>query len=69
MLDDMLNIVVDPIFNPHYSKGDMYQSYFSLPASVFGSGHRGYSDKLNLFSQIGMIVWTNGESNILLFFI
>jgi hypothetical protein len=56
MLDDMLNIVVDPIFNPHYSKGDMYQSYFSLPASVFGSGHRGYSDKLNLFSQIGMIV-------------
>lgn len=26
MLDDMLNIVLDPVFNPNYSQGNFYQS-------------------------------------------
>jgi hypothetical protein len=51
MLDDMLNIVVDPVFNLETKRSSIY----SLPGSIFGDGHPGYADNLNLFEQIATL--------------
>ena len=50
MVDDMLNIVCDPIFNP--SQADQYTSTFQLPGQLFGPEHDGYKDDLNLWEHI-----------------
>lgn len=55
MLDDMLNLTLDPIFNSGESK---YKSSFKLAGDIFtcdqgGSGsHPGYADDVNLFKHI-----------------
>jgi hypothetical protein len=51
VLDDMLNIVVDPVFNSETKRSSNY----SLPGSIFGDGHGGYADNLNLFEQIATL--------------
>jgi hypothetical protein len=58
MIDDLLNVVLDPLFGPHAGNEAVckqkYSSKFSLPGSVFGegTGHGGYSDNENLWRHI-----------------
>lgn len=51
MLDDMLNVVVDPVFNSETRRKSVYQ----LPGSTFGDGHAGYPDNLNLFEHVATL--------------
>ena len=48
MIDDLLNITVDPVFNSDCRR----TSVFKLPGSTFGNGHDGYPDNENLFEYI-----------------
>ena len=48
MIDDLLNVTVDPVFNTDCRRQSVYQ----LPGSVFGEGHDGYENNLNLFEHI-----------------
>ena len=57
MIDDLFCIVMDPIFCPnslhfqqHYSDSRQ-PSKFPLSGDVFGSGHSGYSDSVNLWEH------------------
>jgi hypothetical protein len=67
MVDDMLNVVSDPIFNHAYlqtvssattisprpgKNSGLYSSKYKLPGSIFGDSHQGYSDTENLFEHI-----------------
>lgn len=66
MIDDMLNIVSDPIFNhahlynqfisppvsPRRQMNSNYRSIYKLPGKLFGEGHPGYADNENLFEHI-----------------
>jgi hypothetical protein len=66
MIDDMLNVVSDPIFNqahiynpltsppvsPRKQISTSYKSIYKLPGKLFGEGHPGYSDSENLFEHV-----------------
>jgi hypothetical protein len=64
MIDDLLNIVSDPIFNhasnalgtsspPSTPKNvGGYTSKYKLPGSIFSNRHKGYKDNENLFEHI-----------------
>lgn len=61
MIDDLLNIVSDPIFNNAYGSGSSppstpkdfgYFSKYKLPGSIFSERHKGYKDNENLFEHI-----------------
>jgi hypothetical protein len=51
MVDDMLNVVMDPLFGP--DGGSKYKSTFKLPGSTFAvEDHPGYKDDENLWRHI-----------------
>ena len=53
MVDDMLNVVLDPIFNfANLPNGGSYSSKYKLPGSLFSDTHKGYKDTENLFEHI-----------------
>ena len=61
MIDDLFNIVMDPIFGPNAIGwyGDprfqpSYTSKFPLKGDVFGNdvGHEGYADNVNLWQHL-----------------
>ena len=54
MIDDLLNVVSDPIFNNQNLSGSdaAYKSVYPLPGELFGADHPGYPDTENLFQHI-----------------